>query len=84
MNSVLRKEASLDEAVTFIIRTLNNAQAKFGMIKTCLRSRFELEEDFLAQESSIRDLIFNSFDNSFNQIHSVQNHQNRNYIQIQE
>ena len=80
MNSVLRKEASLDEAVTFLI----NAQAKFDMIKICLRSRFELEEDFLAQESSIRDLIFNSFDNSLNQIHSVQNHQNRNYIQIQE
>ena len=46
MNSILRKEASLDEAVTFFIRTVNNAQAKF------------------AQEYSIRDLIFNSFDNS--------------------
>ena len=64
MNSILRKEATLDEAVTFFIRTVNNAQAKFEMIKICLRARFALEEDFLAQESSVRDLIFNSFDDS--------------------
>ena len=64
MNSVLRKDASLDEAVTFFIRNVNSVQTKFEMIKICLRSRFELEENFLAQESSIRDLIFNSFDNS--------------------
>ena len=64
MNSILRKEATLDEAVTFFIRTVNNAQAKFEMIQICLRARFALEEDFIAQESSVRDLIFNSFDDS--------------------